>query len=62
MTDLFTDESEQNKLPVLILGLTGVVLCLAGALQMSKLRMQGYYLWLGCFCPRHSLLWESKMG
>lgn len=35
-----------NKLPVLILTLLGVGLCLAGALQMRKLRMQGYYLWL----------------
>jgi hypothetical protein len=35
-----------NKLPLLILGLVGVALCLAGALQMRKLRMQGYYLWL----------------
>jgi hypothetical protein len=35
-----------NKLPILILGLIGVALCLVGALQMRKLKMQGYYLWL----------------
>jgi len=35
-----------NKLPILILGLVGTTLCLAGAIQMRKLKMQGYYLWL----------------
>ena len=35
-----------NKLPILILGLIGVSLCLVGALQMRKLKMQGYYFWL----------------
>lgn len=35
-----------NKLPILILGLIGVVLCIMGAMQMRKLKMQGYYLWL----------------
>ncbi len=35
-----------NKLPILILGLIGVVLCTVGAMQMRKLKMQGYYLWL----------------
>lgn len=34
-----------NKLPLLILGLIAVALCLVGALQMRKLKMQGYYLW-----------------
>ncbi|OIR00146.1 hypothetical protein GALL_177920 [mine drainage metagenome] len=35
-----------NKLPILILGLIGVVLCTVGAMQMRKLKQQGYYLWL----------------
>ncbi|MDE3144807.1 MAG: hypothetical protein KGL19_11670 [Bacteroidota bacterium] len=35
-----------NKLPILILGLIGVVLCTMGAMQMRKLKQQGYYLWL----------------
>lgn len=35
-----------NKLPMLLLGLIGVGLCLFGAMQMRKLKLQGYYLWL----------------
>ena len=35
-----------NKLPILILGLVGAGLCLLGAIQMRKLKQQGYYLWL----------------
>lgn len=35
-----------NKLPILILGLIGVILCTVGAMQMRKLKQQGYYLWL----------------
>jgi hypothetical protein len=38
--------SATNKLPLLIVGLIGVVLCTVGAIQMRKLRQQGYYLWL----------------
>lgn len=34
------------KTPLLILGLIGIVLCVMGALQMRKLKMQGYFLWL----------------
>ena len=37
---------EANKYPMLIFGLVGLVLCIMGALQMRKLKMQGYYLWL----------------
>ena len=37
---------EANKYPMLIFGLLGVALCLMGALQMRKRKMQGYYLWL----------------
>ena len=35
-----------NKLPIFLLTLVGVTLCLVGALQMRKLKAQGYYLWL----------------
>lgn len=35
-----------NKLPILILGLIATSLCLVGAMQMRKLKAQGYYLWL----------------
>ena len=35
-----------NKLPIFILSIIGVVLCTVGAIQMRKLRQQGYYLWL----------------
>ena len=35
-----------NKLPLLIIGLLGVILCTVGAMQMRKLKQQGYYLWL----------------
>lgn len=35
-----------NKWPVFVLGLIGTTLCLVGAIQMRKLKAQGYYLWL----------------
>ena len=35
-----------NKLPIFILGLVATTLCLVGAMQMRKLKAQGYYLWL----------------
>jgi hypothetical protein len=35
-----------NKLPILVLGLIGTTLCLIGALQMRKLKVEGYFLWL----------------
>jgi hypothetical protein len=35
-----------NKLPLLIVNLLGVGLCLAGAVQMRKQKMEGYYYWL----------------
>jgi hypothetical protein len=39
-------KSAQNKLPLLIMNLIGGTLCLFGALQMRKLRKQGYFIWL----------------
>ena len=35
-----------NKLPLLILGLVATSLCLYGAIEMRKRKMNGYYLWL----------------
>lgn len=35
-----------NKMPLLIIGLVAVGLCFYGALQMRKLKKEGYYFWL----------------
>jgi hypothetical protein len=35
-----------NKLPLLLCNLIATTLCLVGAIQMRKLKQQGYYLWL----------------
>jgi hypothetical protein len=35
-----------NKTPLLIIGLIAVGLCFYGALQMRKLKKEGYFLWL----------------
>ncbi len=35
-----------NNLPLLVLALIGGVLGIMGAMQMRKLKMQGYYIWL----------------
>jgi hypothetical protein len=35
-----------NKVPLLIMGLVAVALCFYGALQMRKLKKEGYLLWL----------------
>ena len=35
-----------NKVPLLIIGLIAIALCFYGALQMRKLKKEGYYLWL----------------
>jgi hypothetical protein len=35
-----------NKVPLLIIGLIAVALCFYGALQMRKLKKEGYMLWL----------------
>ena len=39
-------QAAANKMPILILTLLGGVLCIVGAAQMRKLKMQGYYIWL----------------
>jgi hypothetical protein len=35
-----------NKVPLLIIGLVAVSLCVYGAVQMRKLRKEGYFIWL----------------
>jgi hypothetical protein len=34
-----------NKIPLLIIGVLSAILCIIGALQMRKQKMQGYYMW-----------------
>lgn len=36
----------ENKIPLLILGLTAIILCFYGALQMRKLKKQGFIIYL----------------
>ncbi len=40
------EKSIENKLPLLIIGLVSVALCVYGAIEMRKLKKQGYLLWL----------------
>ena len=42
----FSRKMLENKMPILIISLAGAALCLYGALEMRKLRKQGYILWL----------------
>ncbi|HRN80618.1 MAG TPA: hypothetical protein PKY29_08170 [Ferruginibacter sp.] len=39
-------KSYENRMPILLLGLVAVGLCLAGAIQMRKLKKQGYTLYI----------------
>ena len=41
-----TKKSMDNKLPILLLTIVGVALCLYGAIEMRKLKKQGFILWL----------------
>lgn len=36
----------ENRIPLFIIGMVGTVLCFYGALQMRKLKKEGYILWL----------------
>ena len=36
----------ENKIPLLLLNLTGVAICTYGAMEMRKLKKQGFILWL----------------
>lgn len=45
-------KSAENKLPIMLLTLVGAGLCLWGALEMRKLKKQGFMLWvIGEFLP-----------
>lgn len=35
-----------NRMPIFIIGLVGTLLCFYGALQMRKLKKEGYILWM----------------
>lgn len=39
-------KSLENKLPILLLGIVATALCLYGALEMRKLKKQGFILWV----------------
>jgi hypothetical protein len=53
----FTRKSLENKVPILILELVAIALCVYGAIEMRKLKKQGYMLWLaGELLPIISLL------
>jgi hypothetical protein len=39
-------KSVENKLPILVLTVVGAALCIYGALEMRKLKKQGFILWL----------------
>ena len=41
-----TKKAAENKLPILILSLVALSLCLYGAIEMRKLKKQGYMYWL----------------
>lgn len=45
-------KSAENKLPIMLLTLVGSALCLYGAMEMRKLKKQGFTLWVvGEFLP-----------
>jgi hypothetical protein len=39
-------KSMENKMPIMLLTLVGSALCIYGALEMRKLKKQGFILWL----------------
>jgi hypothetical protein len=39
-------KSYENRIPILAISLIGIVLCVYGAIQMRKRKMQGYYTYL----------------
>ena len=41
-----TRKAYENRFPILLIGLLGIGLCVFGAVQMRKRKMQGYYLYL----------------
>jgi hypothetical protein len=45
-TLLQLESAMHNKIPILILGVFGAILCIAGAIEMRKLKVHGYTFWL----------------
>jgi hypothetical protein len=41
-----TGKMLENRVPVMIIGLVGAILCLQGAFMMRKLKAQGYTYWM----------------
>lgn len=39
-------KSLDNKVPLLVIGLIGIALCVYGAIEMRKLKKQGFIIWL----------------
>ena len=39
-------KSYENRIPITLIGLIGIALCVYGAMQMRKRKMQGYYLYV----------------
>jgi hypothetical protein len=39
-------KSYENRVPITLISLIGIALCVYGAIQMRKRKMQGYYLYL----------------
>ena len=40
------ESAMHNKIPILILGVFGAILCIAGAIEMRKLKAHGYTFWI----------------
>jgi hypothetical protein len=45
-TLLQLESAMHNKIPILILSVFGAILCLAGAIEMRKLKAHGFTFWL----------------
>jgi len=39
--------TQANMVPIIVIGLIGIVLCLTGAIWMRKLKKDGYWIYLG---------------
>ena len=45
-TLIIAEKMLENKVPILVLSILGAALCLYGAIEMRKLKAQGYTMWL----------------
>lgn len=58
-----TKKMFENRMPIMIIGLLGSALCLYGAIEMRKLKKQGYMLWLiGEIVPIIGMVFFVGMG